>query len=172
MAGRPRASASGPLHPAEPLPEDPEQLALLGDAGPPPAAPEENASVDAWRPPLAVPYVEAGALVAPTTADAEASDPDLPYWLAFNRVKGIGPARFALLLGAFVTARAAWEASPADWRAVGIDERTAASVARQRARIVPEAEVERLEHVRVAVLTLKHSSYPSLLREIAQPPPV
>ncbi len=116
--------------------------------------------------------MEAGALVAPTTADAEASDPDLPYWLAFNRVKGIGPARFALLLGAFVTARAAWEASPADWRAVGIDERTAASVARQRARIVPEAEVERLEHVRVAVLTLKHSSYPSLLREIAQPPPV
>ena len=172
MAGRPHPRASGPLDPAELLPEDPEQLALLGDAGPPPAAPEENASVDAWRPPLAVPYVEAGALVAPTTADAEASDPDLPYWLAFNRVKGIGPARFALLLGAFVTARAAWEASPADWRAVGIDERTAASVARQRARIVPEAEVERLEHVRVAVLTLKHSSYPSLLREIAQPPPV
>src|SRR5260370_20691971 len=172
MAGRPHPRASGPLEPAELLPEDPEQVALPGAAGPPPAALEESASDDAWRPPLAVPYVEAGALVAPTTGDAEASDPDLPYWLAFNRVKGIGPARFALLLGAVVTARARSEASPADWAAAGIAERTAAPAARQRARIVPEADVERLEHVRVAVLTLKHNSYPSLLREIAHPPTV
>jgi hypothetical protein len=134
MAGRPprRSSDSGPLDPVDLLPEDVaalehlEQPELLDGRAPP------DATEPRWRAPLAVPYAEPDALGG-APADG-ASDPDLPYWLAFNRVKGIGPARFALLLGACGSARAAWEAGTAAWRAAGLDERTTAALARQRAR--------------------------------------
>lgn len=100
------------------------------------------------------------------------SDPDLPYWLALNRVKGIGPARFRLLLEAFGTAEEAWKASPAAWQAAGLDARTNTSLEQQRRRIVPDAEMERLLRLRVGVLRLVDAEYPRLLREISQPPPV
>ncbi len=103
---------------------------------------------------------------------AGGADADLPWWLALNRVKGVGPARFRLLLDAFGSARAAWEASPAGWREAGLDERTAAAFERQRAGIVPEAEVEKLARLRVAALRVVDPAYPRLLREIPAPPPV
>jgi DNA processing protein len=172
MPGRPprRSSDSGPLDPVDLLPGDVtaleqlEQPALLEGGTP------ADTGAPAWRPPLAVPYAEPDALDGASVEGA--SDPDLPYWLAFNRVKGIGPARFALLLGAFGSARAAWEAGAAAWRAAGLDERTTAALARQHARITPAAELERLARLRVTALTLTNPTYPTLLREIALPPPV
>ncbi len=100
------------------------------------------------------------------------SDPDLPYWLALNRVKGIGPARFRLLLEAFGTAEEAWKASPASWQEADLDARTSAALEQQRRRIEPEAELERLLRLRVGVLRLVDADYPRLLREITPPPPV
>ncbi|HEY7782710.1 MAG TPA: DNA-processing protein DprA [Ktedonobacterales bacterium] len=160
---------------AERLDENVTQLGLPADDGASPgptlSAPTTDPGTE-WRAPLAISYRDPDTL-PPTDADDDSRrDPDLPYWLAFNRVKGIGPARFALLLARFRTARAAWEAGPTEWRAAGLDERTAASLARQRARITPEGEVERLDRLRVAALTLAHPAYPKLLREIALPPPV
>lgn len=180
MPNRPprRGPSSGPLDPAEMIIEDPEQLALLSDdlarrqSGV--AANDDHAqgSESAWRPPAAIPYLDPAAATGIEDSSGETDDPDLPYWLAFNRVKGIGPARFALLIGAFETARAAWEADPKDWRAAGLDERTATALTRQRQHIVPEDERDRLARLRVRALTLRHPGYPSLLREILQPPPV
>jgi hypothetical protein len=40
------------------------------------------------------------------------SDPELPFWLALNAVRGIGPARFRLLLDGFGTAESVWRADP------------------------------------------------------------
>ncbi len=48
------------------------------------------------RIPPAIPYIAPDDLPVPGD---DLSDPDLPYWLALNRVKGIGPARFRLLAG-------------------------------------------------------------------------
>jgi hypothetical protein len=62
----------------------------------------------AARIPPAVPYMAPDDLPVPGD---DLSDPDLPYWLALNRVKGIGPARFRLLLDAFGSAAEAWSAS-------------------------------------------------------------
>jgi len=47
------------------------------------------------RIPPAISYIAPDDLPIPGD---DLSDPDLPYWLALNRVKGIGPARFRLLL--------------------------------------------------------------------------
>jgi hypothetical protein len=83
MPGRPprHSTDSGPLDPVDLLPDDAleqlEQMALL-DGGAPPDAGEP-----AWRPPLAVPYAAPDAL---RDGAGGASDPDLPYWLAFNRL--------------------------------------------------------------------------------------
>ncbi len=99
-------------------------------------------------------------------------DPDLPYWLALNRIKGIGPARFRLLLEAFGSAEAAWQADMGAWQAAGIDARTAEAFVRQRTRISPDAERERVATLRVGVLLLKDPAYPRLLREVTLPPPV
>ncbi len=99
-------------------------------------------------------------------------DPALPYWLALNRVRGIGPARFRLLLEAFGSARGAWEATPAGWQAAGLDSRSVAALEAQRRRIQPEAEVERLVGLRVGALRAVDPAYPRLLQEIPLPPPV
>ncbi|HEV7126745.1 MAG TPA: DNA-processing protein DprA, partial [Ktedonobacterales bacterium] len=171
-----RAAASGALDPFDGA--EPEQMELLAGApsGTLPATDDATRGVAAtdtgWRAPAAVSYLDPGAMPSAAWPDAPEIDDDLPFWLAFNRVKGIGPARFGLLLGLFTTARAAWEATPTDWRAAGLDERTSAALARQRCTIEPAAELERLGRLRVQALTLKHAGYPNLLREIAQPPPV
>ena len=99
-------------------------------------------------------------------------DPDLPYWLALNRVRGIGPARFRLLLEGFGSARGAWEATPADWRSAGLDTRSVTALEKQRRGIEPEAEVERLIKLRVGALRTIDPAYPRLLQEIPLPPPV
>src|SRR5258706_2492147 len=96
---------------------------------------------EGWDGPRAVRYTMPLKLSAP---DNDLDDPDLPYWLALNRVRGIGPARFRALLDAFGTAEAAWCGTVAGWRAAGLDTRTASAFERQRHTIVPEAELERL----------------------------
>jgi len=96
--------------------------------------------------PPAITYQSASAATAPETA---LDDPDLPYWLALNRVRGIGPARFRLLLEGFGSARGAWKAGPADLQAAGLDARSVAALAQQRERIEPEAEIERLVRLHI-----------------------
>jgi DNA processing protein len=175
MPGRPtrHATPSGPLDPDSWLPDDAEQLELLPTAMPRGSASAGHETRSRDHIPQAVPYLDPAAIpLDDGNAQPGDADDDLPYWLAFNRVKGIGPARFGLLLGAFGSARGAWDAPPAAWRAAGLDERTAAALARQRARIDPAAEAERVERLRVTVLTLRDQRYPALLREIVLPPPV
>ena len=124
---------------------------------------------ESWTPPRAVSYP---APLAAPTPQSDLDDPDLPYWLALNRVKGIVPARFRLLLDAFGSAEAAWTESVAAWQAAGLDARTAATFDQQRRRIVPEAELERLVKLRICVVRHSDPGYPRLLREITLPPPL
>jgi DNA processing protein len=132
-----------------------------------------------WRAPAARPYLDDPAW-APEPMDARGSanageagdNPDLPWWLALNRVCGVGPVRFRLLIEAFGSARDAWEAQPADWRQIGMDERTAAAFARQRKLTHPDAELETMARLRVAALRVVDAAYPRLLKEIPAPPPV
>src|SRR5512146_728043 len=119
--------------------------------------------------PSAITYASPDGVPAP---EHDLSDPDLPFWLALNRIKGIGPARFRLLLDAFGTAEGAWRGSVAGWQAAGLDSRTASAFEQQRRKIVPEAELERLVRLRIGVVRIVDEGYPRLLREIALPPPL
>jgi DNA processing protein len=125
-----------------------------------------------WTAPPAQPYLSPALAPEPMRPIGAMDDPELRYWLALNRVKGIGPARFTLLLDTFGSVRAAWEATPAAWRQAGLDERTASAFERQRRAINPDAELERLLTLRVGALRVIDPEYPRLLREIPAPPPV
>src|SRR5260370_33521780 len=105
---------------------DVESAAKAGVIAEPPA--------EGWDGPRAVRYTMPLKLSAP---DNDVDDPDLPYWLALNRVRGNGPALFGALLDAFGTAEAAGGGTVAGWKAAGLDARTATAFGRQRHAIVP-----------------------------------
>lgn len=98
---------------------------------------------------------------------------ELAYWIAFSRVIGIGPVRFKLLLDFFAEdAIAAWHATNSDLLAAGLDAKISAKFLQQRATIHPQQELERLERLRISVITWKDVTYPPLLRKIEYSPPV
>lgn len=97
----------------------------------------------------------------------------LAYWIAFSRVQGIGPVRFKTLLDFFHDdVAAAWHADRQALAAMKFDPKTIESILAQRADIVPARELERLERLRIRVITWKDDTYPPLLRKIEYAPPV
>ncbi|GAC1356643.1 MAG: DNA-processing protein DprA [Ktedonobacteraceae bacterium] len=97
----------------------------------------------------------------------------LGYWIAFSRVMGIGPVRFKLLLDFFEDDVAlAWHAHTAELGEAGLDKKTIESFTKQRSTIVPQQELERLQKLRIQVITWKDPTYPPLLRQIEYAPPV
>lgn len=98
---------------------------------------------------------------------------ELAYWIAFSRVSGIGPVRFKLLLDFFAEdVAAAWQADRKTLAEAGLDQKTIESFFKQRTTIIPQQELERLEKLRIQVITWKDDAYPPMLRKIEYPPPV
>jgi DNA processing protein len=98
---------------------------------------------------------------------------ELAYWIAFSRVQGIGPVRFKQLLDFFHDdVAAAWHANSKELAQTGLDQKTIHSFLRQRSTITPKQELEKLERLRVQVITWKDEAYPMSLKEIDHPPPV
>lgn len=96
----------------------------------------------------------------------------LKYWLAFNRIRGIGRVRFKLLEGYFDSMEAAWSASEAELRGAGLDRRTIRSVVNGRRSVEPDAEAERLLKSGVHAFTWHDEEYPARLKEIYDLPPL
>ena len=97
---------------------------------------------------------------------------DLPYYLAFARVKGIGPVRVRKLKAHFGELRLAWAAGEFDLMAAGLDPKAIAALRNARKTIEPDAEVAQLHKAGATALTWDDPHYPRLLREVADPPPV
>jgi DNA processing protein len=106
--------------------------------------------------------------VRPAELDA---DGDAPYWMALRNVTGIGPVRFDRLLTAFGSIRAAWEAEQTALARV-LDRRSLESLIAYRRAADPEGDYAALRAEGIDVVTLRHDSYPDLLREVPGPPPV
>ncbi len=98
---------------------------------------------------------------------------ELSYWIAFSRVLGIGPVRFKLLLDFFAgDVAAAWQADSNALVAAGIEPKIGDAFLQQRAAIVPQKELERLERLRIRIVTWKDADYPALLKRFEYAPPV
>ena len=98
--------------------------------------------------------------------------PDIKYWVAFNRVSSLGPARFRALERYFTSLEHAWTAGLGEFKAAGLDDKTARAIVSQRADISPDAEMEKLDRAGVRVIHWHDPAYPPRLKEISDPPPV
>jgi len=100
-------------------------------------------------------------------------DEELACWVAFTRVRGIGPARFGRLLSFFGSAGAAWRAGRSDLLAAGLDARATDTLLEQRAKgQSPLIELETLARQGARAIPQCDPDYPALLREIYLPPVV
>lgn len=94
------------------------------------------------------------------------------YWLAFNRVTGIGPARLNALLELCGSIDAAWRAPIPTLQAARIDRTTIEALLEARRTLDPAQEVALLERTGVSALTWDDPAYPASLRTIDRSPPV
>ena len=98
------------------------------------------------------------------------NDPDLKYWLGFNRTKGIGPARLRALLDYFGNVSDAWNASERQLRDIGIDSRAAEQLLETRANLDLDAALAKTHAAGIKMLTWDSPDHPVYLKEIANPP--
>lgn len=94
------------------------------------------------------------------------------YWLALNMVKGVGAVRFRGLLDSFGSPKAAWLASPTQWRAAGLGESIVANFVDAQKKIDPDSLPAHLAQHQIQALTWEDEDYPRRLRELEQAPPV
>lgn len=69
---------------------------------------------------------------------------DLRYWVGFNRISGVGAARFKLLLEAFGDLESAWKATAAELRNAGLGQKTIQSILSNRDEMDLDRELERI----------------------------
>jgi DNA processing protein len=94
------------------------------------------------------------------------------YWVGFNIVPGIGPAKFRALHDFFGSAEEAWRAGEGALRQVGLDQRALDNLLEARRQLDLAAEMARLETADIQLLTWEDDDYPAYLKEIPDPPPV
>jgi len=100
---------------------------------------------------------------------------ELKYWLAWNKVKEIGPIRFANLMKAFSSLEEAWHIKSGTkkvMKILHIGESTWKKIELEKQRIDPESELAMLDKMKVNVITIKEEGYPALLKNIYDPPPM
>lgn len=94
------------------------------------------------------------------------------YWVLLSLAPGLGPVRIRRLVEAFGDAEQAWRASEIELVQAGLDRRAVEGIVASRKKWEPERVWERLQALGARVVTLGDASYPELLREIPDPPPV
>lgn len=97
---------------------------------------------------------------------------DLHYWLALYRAPGVGPATFQALLARFGAPRTVCEAGAGALAACGLLAKPALDYLRAPDWAAVERDLAWLEQPGHHVLCLHDPRYPTLLREIADPPPL
>lgn len=94
------------------------------------------------------------------------------YWIGFNIVQGIGPARVQRLLNHFGDLEKAWRASPLELAGAGLDRRGIENLLVARARLDLDQEMAKATAHGVQVITWNDDHYPRLLRTVPYAPPV
>ncbi|HEX5689335.1 MAG TPA: DNA-processing protein DprA [Roseiflexaceae bacterium] len=96
----------------------------------------------------------------------------LRYYLGFNLVYGIGPARLDRLIDYFGSLEAAWQADLLALTAAGLDAKTAEALHATRRSVDLDAELERVERAGVSMVSREDEGYPAALAQIPAPPPL
>ncbi|MDO8674347.1 MAG: DNA-processing protein DprA [Dehalococcoidia bacterium] len=97
---------------------------------------------------------------------------DTAFWVGFNRISGVGPARMRRLIDFFGDLESAWHASGKDLALAGLDSKSVELILLGRSKIDLDAEMEKLHRFDARVLTWADAGYPERLKEIEGSPPV
>ena len=97
---------------------------------------------------------------------------DIKYWVAFNKIPGVGRARYAALEAYFGSLELAWQAGPAELQRASLDRRTVSSIQTRRPTIDPDTVMSDLQALQITPLTWHDSLYPDRLKEIYDRPPI
>ena len=97
---------------------------------------------------------------------------ELKYWLGFNIVKGIGPAKVQAMLDFFGELSVAWAAPEDQLERLGIDQRALKTLREARIQLDLDAELAKVEAAGIQLLTWQMAEYPSYLKETPTPPPL
>ena len=92
------------------------------------------------------------------------------YYNAFNLIPRIGPLRFKKLCSYFNSLEEAWRASMDEFRKAGLEEKVIDIILEERNKINVEKEAEKLARENIGIVILSDENYPTLLKEIHQPP--
>jgi DNA processing protein len=96
----------------------------------------------------------------------------LYYWLALNRIPGVGAVIYRRLLERFGTPEKVFRADPDSLTEVeGLRSNTAMAIVKFKKADKIDRELDDLEKNQVKVLTFRDPGYPSLLAQIHDPPP-
>jgi DNA processing protein len=93
-------------------------------------------------------------------------------WVALNLVFHEKLASFQKIVRAFRPIAQAFQASPSEFKALGIDAEAAQELVSPRILERARSELERVEKLGFGVLTIEDDTYPAQLREIYDPPAV
>jgi len=97
---------------------------------------------------------------------------DILDWLALNAVQGIGPRTMRLLLERFGSPSAVFSASRIELQKVGLKRDVVENIQSGDWHLQAKKEVAIAEELGVTILTIGDESYPRLLKEIYDPPPI
>ena len=94
------------------------------------------------------------------------------YWIGFNLVKGVGSVRFRQIQSFFGDLSLAWDAPAESFQQAGLPQKVVSNLLTLRSTINLDQYYESILENEIDVLTLMDESYPRLLKEIDQSPPV
>lgn len=93
------------------------------------------------------------------------------WWLALREVRGIGPVVYQALLRVFGHPRALFDSTRQELECAGVRPELAEEIAGFRGWPKVEEEIRRIEQAGATLVTWDDPRYPSLLRQIHDPPP-
>ncbi len=96
--------------------------------------------------------------------------PDLADWIALNMIRGIGPRTANQLIDRFGSPAQIFAASHRALEIAGLKQETIQELHDSEILEKANAEIERLEKLNAHIITIEDQDYPSLLREIYDPP--
>ncbi len=97
---------------------------------------------------------------------------DIRYFIGFNRVSGIGPAKLQRLLDFFGGLETAWTAGAFELAQAGLDKRAIENLLVARKEWNLDALTEQARKACDTILTWDDDAYPRRLKEIPLPPPL
>src|SRR3989344_914299 len=95
---------------------------------------------------------------------------DLKFLNVFNSIPGVGPATLRTLKNNCVNYEEAWLASENALAQIKLQEQALRSILWKRPSLHPDKEMERLVRENIWLVSEGDENYPSLLREISNPP--